>query len=106
MYPFDLLDVEPDLPDAVTNIKVEEPFRRIEGMLGQHGDHVKWGTLILQQADRPHRPLVSAEPPSCAPVGVVNVRRSVNAEPHPGADPDKKPCPILVHQQTVGLKAM
>jgi hypothetical protein len=68
MYAFDLLDVEPDLPDAVVDIKIEEPFRMIEDTLRQHGDHVKWGTLILQQADRAHRPLVGAEPPPCAPV--------------------------------------
>jgi hypothetical protein len=63
-------------------------------------------TLVLQQTDRAHRLVVRSLPTVRVPVGIVQVCRTVDAEPDPGVNPRKEPRPILIEQHAIALEAM
>ena len=63
-------------------------------------------TLILQQPHGAHGARVGAAPAAGAPLGVVQVGRTVDAEPHARSRATEEASPILVHQQSVGLEGV
>jgi hypothetical protein len=103
---FDLLDVEANFGNAVLDIEVEQPIRLIERKIGEHRDHVERDPMVLQQAGGAHHLRVRPTATAAATGGVMNVCRPVDAQANPDFGSGKETCPVVVHQQPVGLEAV
>src|SRR6516164_5343699 len=103
---FDFLDVKTDLLDAVADIEVEQPVGMVERGFGQHCDHMKGQLLILQEVDSAHHPVERSMAAARASMHIVEVRRTVDAQPDLCSRSREEAHPILIKQEAIGLEEM
>ena len=101
--PLDLLDVEADALHAVLHVERVQFVRVVQGLEGEHRDHVKGNAVTAKPRHPVHHAPVGPAPVPGHPLAVVQKRRPVEADADPNAVPPDEVAPRLVEQGGVGL---
>src|SRR5205814_9998433 len=99
-----LLDIEADPVDALGYVKVEHLTRRGQALGRQHRDHMKWDAALAEPADPSDGLVESAAPGTGAPINVVQLLRTVDANPDIDRLLGEERAPRVINQRSIGLK--
>src|SRR5262249_16306504 len=80
VWTFDLLDVEPDLGQALFHVEGVKLVGIVEALPAQHGDDVERNATRAQRRDPGHHLRVRSLARTRLPTGVVEERRAVEAD--------------------------